>query len=90
MRVRTRKELGLLMREMRRGLGLTQAQLAEVVGVNRRWVVQVEQAKTSADLRTLLRALQALGADLHVTPSSTSAAATELGEIVGARPGSST
>lgn len=90
MRVRTRKDLGQLMREMRRGLGLTQAQLAEIIGVNRRWVVQVEQAKTSADLRTVLRALQALGAELHVTPGRTSAAATELGEIIDAEPRSTT
>ena len=62
MLILTRKELGLLMREFRRKLGLTQAQLAEIVGVNRRWVVQVEKAKTNADLRTLLRALRALGA----------------------------
>ena len=90
MRIRTRKDLGQLMRETRRGLGLTQAQLAEIVRVNRRWVVQVEQAKTSADLRTLLRALRALGAELHVRPTRTSAAAKELGEIVDARPRSST
>ena len=86
MRIRTRKDLGHLMREMRRGLGLTQAQLAETVGVNRRWVVQVEQAKTSPDLRTLLRALQALGAELQVCPKRTSAAATDLNKIVDARP----
>lgn len=90
MRISTRKDLGQLMREMRRGLGLTQAQLAEIVGVNRRWVVQVEQAKTSADLRTLLRALRTLGAELHVRPRRTSAAATELGEIIDARPRSRT
>lgn len=87
MRIRTRKELGQLMREFRRKLGLTQAQLAEMVGVNRRWVVQVEQAKTSADLRTLLRALRALGAELHVRPQRTSPAAEEIGKIVDSRPG---
>ncbi|MGI9042776.1 MAG: helix-turn-helix domain-containing protein [Gemmatimonadaceae bacterium] len=88
MRIRTRKDLGQLIREMRRGLGLTQAQLAEIVGVNRRWVVQVEQGKTSADLRTLLRALRAVGAELHLSPMRTSAAAKELNEIVDARRGS--
>lgn len=88
MRVRTRKELGQLIREHRRNLGLTQAKLAEIVGVNRRWVIQVEQAKTSADLRTLLRAFRALGVDLHVRPRETSAAARELDDIVHARSGS--
>lgn len=85
MRVRTRKDLGQSIRELRRALGLTQAQLAEIVGVNRRWVVQVEQAKTSADLRTLLRALQALGAELHVKPVRASAGA-ELRDIIDATP----
>lgn len=88
MRVRTRKDLGLLIKERRRKLGLTQAQLAELVGVNRRWVVQVEQAKTSADLRTLLRALRVLGAELHVTPTSPSVATNELDEIVDSPPAS--
>ena len=90
MRIRTRKELGQLLRELRRGLGLTQAQLAEIVGVNRRWVVQVEQGKTSVDLRTLLRALGALGVELHVRPRRTSDAAKELADIVDGRPGSRT
>ncbi|MCC7002950.1 MAG: helix-turn-helix transcriptional regulator [Gemmatimonadaceae bacterium] len=86
MRIRTRKDLGQSMRELRRGLGLTQAQLAEIVGVNRRWVLQVEQAKTSADLQTLLRALGALGAELHLRPERTSAGAAELRDIIDAKP----
>lgn len=68
MRIRTRKELGQLIRESRKKRRLTQAELAEAVGVNRRWVVQVEHAKTSADLRTLLRALRALGIEMHIQP----------------------
>ena len=87
MRIRTRRELGQLMKEFRRGRGLTQAKLAEMVGVNRRWVVQVEQAKTSADLRTLLRALRALGAELQVRPARESVAADEIGAIIGSTPG---
>ncbi len=86
MQIRTREELGQLIRELRRGLGLTQAQLAEIVGVSRRWVVQVEQAKTNADIRTVLRALRALGAELHVRPRRESEAAQELGRIVDAGP----
>ena len=87
MRIRTRRELGQLMKEFRRQRGLTQAKLAEMVGVNRRWVVQVEQAKTSADLRTLLRALRALGAELEVRPRRESVTAEEIGAIIGSTPG---
>ena len=85
MRVRTLTDLGLQIRDFRHRRGLTQAQLADIVGVNRRWVVQVEQAKTSADLRTVLRALRALGAELHVEPRRVSPAAREISEMVDAR-----
>lgn len=70
------------MREARREAGLTQAKLAEIVGVSRRWVVQVEQGKTSADLRTLLKAFRALGLEMHLSPRRASAAAAELNEII--------
>jgi HTH-type transcriptional regulator/antitoxin HipB len=82
MRVRTRKELGVLLREARKGQNLTQAQLAEAVGVNRRWVVQVEQGKTSPDLRTLLRALRSLGLEMSIRPRRQSDAAREIADIV--------
>lgn len=82
MRVRTRKELGQLMRESRKKRRLTQAELAGIVGVSRRWVVQVEQAKTSADLRTLLRAFRALGIEMHIRPRQLSADAQQIAEII--------
>lgn len=82
MRVRTRKDLGLLMREARAQRQMTQAQLAQIVGVNRRWVVQVEQAKTSADMRTMLRALRALGLEMHVRQRTVSAAEDEIATLV--------
>ena len=85
MRVRTLTDLGLQIRDFRHRRGLTQAQLADIVGVNRRWVVQVEQAKTSADLRTVLRALRALGAELLVEPGRVSPAAREISAMVDAR-----
>jgi HTH-type transcriptional regulator/antitoxin HipB len=82
MRIRTRKDLGLLIRDFRKQRKLTQAALAELIGVSRRWVVQVEQAKTSPDLRTVLRALRALGAEMHVRPRHVSPEALEVTRIV--------
>lgn len=82
MRIRTRKDMGLLMRDFRMKRNMTQAQLAEIVGVNRRWVGQVEQAKTSPDLRTVLRALRALGAEMLVRPRRVSPAEREIAAIV--------
>lgn len=85
MRVRSRKELGALIREFRRERKLTQAKLAETIGVSRRWVVQVEQGKTSADLRLLLRALRAVGAEIQIRPRLVSDAEKEIAEIVASR-----
>ena len=82
--VRSRRELGQLLRVMRKQRHLTQAELATLVGVSRRWVVQVENAKTSADLGTLLRALGVLEAELCVRPRRESPAAKEIDKIIDA------
>lgn len=64
MRLRTPKDIGALIRDRRRRLGLDQAELAEKVGVSRLWVNQVERGKPGAGLGLILRALAALGVDL--------------------------
>jgi len=68
MNIATKRELGLVLRDLRRQRGLTQAALAKILGVSRRWVSQVEGAKTNADVTTVLRALKELGAELRVVP----------------------
>lgn len=68
MRVTTKRELGIAMRELRRRRKLTQAALAEQLGVSRRWVNHVELAKTNADFYTVLRAMKVLGAELETRP----------------------
>lgn len=68
MRIRTKRELGLTLKELRQRQKLTQAALAEQLGVSRHWVNRVEQARTNADLYTVLRALKFLGAELAVFP----------------------
>ncbi|HRN51872.1 MAG TPA: helix-turn-helix domain-containing protein [Gemmatimonadaceae bacterium] len=74
MRVTTKRELGIALREFRRRRGLTQAAVAEQLGVSRRWVNHVELAKTNADFYTVLRALKLLGAELEMRPIDASAA----------------
>ncbi len=86
MRIRTRRDMGMCIRELRRARGLTQARLAELAGASRRWVGQVEQGKTSAELGALLRTLRVLGADLHVRPTRAPDAAAELSAIIDATP----
>jgi y4mF family transcriptional regulator len=62
--LRTPVDIGALIRDRRRELGLDQAELAERIGVGRLWVNQVERGKPGASLGLVLRALRALGLTL--------------------------
>jgi HTH-type transcriptional regulator/antitoxin HipB len=70
MKIRTGSELGLVLRERRRKLGLTQAELAERIGVSRQWVGKVEKGLPRADLGLALRAIRALHLVLEVSSDS--------------------
>jgi HTH-type transcriptional regulator/antitoxin HipB len=61
MRLRTAADLGALIRDRRRRLGLDQASLARRVGVSRQWIVEVEKGKPRAELGLVLRTVDALG-----------------------------
>jgi HTH-type transcriptional regulator/antitoxin HipB len=63
-RLRTPTDIGALIRDRRRALRLDQADLAQMVGVSRLWVNQVERGKTGASLGLVLRALDRLGVSL--------------------------
>ena len=62
--IRTTTEIGLLVRDRRRALGLTQSELAERVGASREWIRQLESGKPRLELGLTLRALTALGVAL--------------------------
>lgn len=68
MLARTPRDLGLLIREQRRKLGLEQRDLAERVGSSRQWIVEVEKGKPRAELGLVLRTLSALELDLDISP----------------------
>jgi transcriptional regulator with XRE-family HTH domain len=51
---------GRLVRDRRRGLGLTQAELAHRVGVSRQWVNAFERGSPRAELVLVLRTLEQL------------------------------
>ena len=65
MRIRTPLDLGLVIRDRRRKLGLSQTELARKVGVGRQWVVSIERGKSRAELGLVLHTLSAL--DLSFT-----------------------
>lgn len=71
--VRTSSDLGLLIRERRKKLGLDQAELAKKVGVSRLWVIEFEKGKPRAEIGLVLRTLLALDLELEVSPEPTAA-----------------
>ena len=58
--LRTPSDLGLLIRDRRKSLGLDQRELAEKVGVSRLWIIEIEKGKPRAEIGLVMRTLLAL------------------------------
>lgn len=58
--------LGALVREARQRQGLTQAQLAERMGVTQKWVSKLERGNPRAEVQLVLDVFVALGMELDV------------------------
>jgi len=89
MRIRTPTDLGALIRDRRTKLGLSQATLAQKVGVSRQWIVAVEKGKPRAEIGLLLRTVRALGIALMAETEAVgkkrgSSAAVDIDSIVAA------
>jgi y4mF family transcriptional regulator len=65
MLIRTPTDLGAVVRDRRKQLGLGQAELASRIGVSRQWVIGVERGRARAELALVLRALDTLGIRLE-------------------------
>ena len=63
----TAADVGAIIRERRRTLGLDQGTLAKRVGVGREWIVDVEKGKPRAGIELVLRTLTVLGLSLVVS-----------------------
>jgi HTH-type transcriptional regulator / antitoxin HipB len=61
MRLRTPEELGVLVREKRRALKLSQSAVAKPAGTSREWIVDLEKGKPRVQLSLVLRTLVVLG-----------------------------
>jgi len=70
MRIGTPAEIGLRIRDRRRELGLSQAELATQIGTSRQWIIEMEHGKTRAELGLVLKTLSALGLTLDVREPS--------------------
>ena len=64
--VRTAEEFAEVVHARRRALGLTQEELAGVIGVHRTFVGQFERGKRSVRFDLALRLAQALGLDIDL------------------------
>lgn len=80
MRLRTIADIGTSIRSARLTRGWTQGQLAERAGLSRRWVSEIENGKSTAQIGKILVALEVLNIELHddvsvgpVRPSETRA-----------------
>jgi HTH-type transcriptional regulator/antitoxin HipB len=60
-RIYTPESLGTAIRHYRTEAGLTQAQLAELSGIHRTYLSELEQGKETEQLKRLVRVLRVLG-----------------------------
>jgi HTH-type transcriptional regulator/antitoxin HipB len=58
--LQTPEQLGAAIRLRRKEKGLTQSQLAELLGAERKWVINLESGNPKAEIGLILRALAAL------------------------------
>ncbi len=70
MLIRTPSDLGALIRDRRRKLGLDQRSLAKRAGTSRKWLIEVESGKSRAEIGLVLRTLKALGIAVGVNEIS--------------------
>lgn len=72
MQAKTVRELGAFVRSLRREQGLTQAELAGLLGVSRDWVVRLEHGHPRLEAQRVLDALVVLGVTLDLEASGKS------------------
>jgi len=65
--IRSAQQLGRALRAARKQLGLTQPQLALAAGVGVRFIVDLEAGKPTLRLESVLRVIDALGGEIHLS-----------------------
>ena len=68
----TVQEVGELIRESRKRLGVTQKDLALTSGTGLRFVIDLEKGKETCQIGKVLTVLQTLGIGIALTPSAVS------------------
>lgn len=70
--VRTPRQLGPLLRALRKDAGLTQADVAGALGMTRQAVSELENRPEAASFERLMRLCAVLGAEIALHPRDTS------------------
>lgn len=64
----TPQQIGMLIRQTRKSLGVTQRELALTSGTGLRFVIDLERGKETCEIGKALTVLQTLGIKLTLTP----------------------
>ena len=64
----TPQQIGILIRQTRKSLGVTQRELALTSGTGLRFVIDLERGKETCEIGKALTVLQTLGIKLTLTP----------------------
>jgi HTH-type transcriptional regulator/antitoxin HipB len=76
--LRSPEQLGITIRLKRKEKGLSQSALAELLGVERKWVLRLEAGNPTAELGLVLKALKTLGLQASLSEQRGSGPATKL------------
>ena len=82
MRLGSAHDLGLYVRDRRRRLGMTQANLSVSARVSRRWLSDLEAGKPTAEVGLVFRVLHALNVALDASPAQRAPGRVDLDEIL--------
>ena len=72
----TSQQIGQLIRDTRKKMGVTQKDLALTSGTGLRFVIDLERGKETCEIGKALRVLQTLGIKLTLSPPATTATTT--------------
>lgn len=68
--IRTPEDLGLQLMNFRKRLNLTQAQVADLVGLKQKTISNFENNPAGAEIETLFKIISALELNLEICPKS--------------------
>jgi y4mF family transcriptional regulator len=81
-RVDNSRQLGLLVRDRRRTLGMTQAAAAQAAGVSQRWLSSLEAGKPTAEIGLVFNTMHALGLAVDIQPAPEPTGVVDIDQIL--------